>query len=337
MSGYIDVHLITGFLGSGKTTFLNRLIEQFPKDRKLMILMNEFGEIGIDGTLIAGSDLDILEISKGSIFCACVKTDFIKGLYEVAQKIKPDLLIMESTGVANPQDIKKDLTLPIFNDRFRFKEQFCLVDAANFLDAYQVFAAVERQISSSTRFIINKIDLVSPEQLDEVKDLIKKHHPGPVFYDTSYAVIDITGFMPLPKSAEETIAQVQNQLTDAELDQYTEELLGDPEAAITPPDILMSATFLWQGKNLSDLEGAIKKLPREVLRAKGFITAGGKTYLMSYVMGQYSVGEYTGPIQAQQRDILVLIYPPQINSELEQIMTENSFVKKGDLMPGQLV
>ena len=80
------VLLITGFLGSGKTTFLNRIIDIFPKDKKLTILMNEFGEIGIDGTLVEGDDIDMMEISRGSIFCVCVKTDFIKGLYELTHQ-----------------------------------------------------------------------------------------------------------------------------------------------------------------------------------------------------------------------------------------------------------
>jgi len=118
MNETTSVLLITGFLGSGKTTFLNRIINNFPQELKLTILINEFGEIGIDGTLVEGDDIDMMEISRGSIFCVCVKTDFIKGLYELNAKIKPDLLIIESTGLANPSDLKRDLQLPIFDNRF---------------------------------------------------------------------------------------------------------------------------------------------------------------------------------------------------------------------------
>ena len=112
MSAETRVYLITGFLGSGKTTLLNRIIDRFPEDQKLTLLVNEFGEIGVDGTLVEGEDIDMMEISKGSIFCVCVKTDFIKGLYELNSKVKPDVLLIESTGVANPSDLKKDLKLP---------------------------------------------------------------------------------------------------------------------------------------------------------------------------------------------------------------------------------
>ena len=109
MSNETRVYLITGFLGSGKTTLLNRIIDRFPKDQKLTLLVNEFGEIGVDGTLVEGEDIDMMEISKGSIFCVCVKTDFIKGLYELNTTVQPDVLLIESTGVANPSDLKKDL------------------------------------------------------------------------------------------------------------------------------------------------------------------------------------------------------------------------------------
>ena len=109
MSDFTHVYLITGFLGSGKTTLLNRIIKRFPKNKKLTLLVNEFGEVGVDGTLVEGDDIDMMEISKGSIFCVCVKTDFIKGLYELNSKVQPDVMLIESTGVANPSDLKKDL------------------------------------------------------------------------------------------------------------------------------------------------------------------------------------------------------------------------------------
>ena len=153
MSEKTRVYLITGFLGSGKTTLLNRIIDAFPPDKKLTLLVNEFGEIGVDGTLVEGDEIDMMEISKGSIFCVCVKTDFIKGLYELNSTVQPDVLLIESTGVANPSDLKKDLKLPIFNDRFHFTEQFCVIDAVHFVDAYGVYASLEKQITSSTVFI----------------------------------------------------------------------------------------------------------------------------------------------------------------------------------------
>lgn len=334
MVDYINVYLITGFLGSGKTTFLNRLIHQFPKDRKLMILMNEFGEIGVDGTLVDAQDLDILEISKGSIFCACVKTDFIKGLFEITQKIRPEVLLIESTGVANPTDLKKDLGLPIFNQSFIMREQFCIVDAAHFLDQFGVFSSVENQIASSTKFIINKIDLVSPEQIQEIKLIIKEHHPDPYFYETTFADINVVNLLEIEPSFAKKAAAASPPMTGDELESYVEELLNDPEASLAPPDILMSATFFWKGGDLSLIEEMTRQLPRDVPRAKGFLAVGKVNYLYNYIMGQYSLEEQVAAIKDNQKNVLVFISSPDVMPLVEGVMEKYNFIKTGELVRG---
>ncbi|OAT86143.1 CobW family GTP-binding protein [Desulfotomaculum copahuensis] len=330
MSDTTDVFLITGFLGSGKTTFLNRIINQFPRDKKLMILMNEFGEVGVDGALVESEDLEMLEISKGSIFCACVKTDFIKGMYEIAQKIKPDVLLIESTGVANPTDLKRDLQLPIFNNRFLFKEQFCIVDAAHFMDEYGVFSSVENQIASSTRFIINKIDLATAEQIREVKRIIAQHHPEPHFYETTFAAADVIGLLALSGAdkAEGTVSSAQ--MNDEELDQYIDALLDDPGASLSPPDILISAAFRWPGGTPAEICEMAAKLPRQVPRAKGFIVANGRTYLFNFVMGRFDLEEQNAPSKQIPGNVLVFIAPPDVMPAVEEILSAYRFSRITD-------
>jgi len=287
------VFLITGFLGSGKTTFLNRIIDHLPEDIKLTILMNEFGEIGIDGTLVEGEDIDMMEISRGSIFCVCVKTDFIKGLYELNAKIKPDILIIESTGVANPADLKRDLKLPIFNNRFTFTEQFCIIDAAHFLEAFEVFASVEKQLLTSTVFILNKCDLVQKETLEKIKNLVREYHPDPQFFETSYAEIDFGSFsfLDLKKhsivnGASDTAPEL---LSTKELDDFISKSLGNPELETTPPDQLASVIYIWHGDNLDDIREMAKSLPTDVVRAKGFVQENNLIHLFSYVMGDWTI------------------------------------------------
>ena len=260
MPDITNVYLITGFLGSGKTTFLNRIIDRFPKDKKLTILVNEFGEIGVDGTLVEGEDIDMMEISKGSIFCVCVKTDFIKGLYELTTTTnQPDVLLIESTGVANPSDLKKDLQLPIFNDRFHFKEQFCVIDAAHFLDAYEVYASLEKQIASSSVFIINKIDTSSPETIARTKKVIEKYHPAPQYFETTYGDIPLDQFFGFKgKTGDEPEDPVSSKsksrmLSDDELEKFLDELLDSPDLEITPPDALMSVAYEWGGNSLTQI------------------------------------------------------------------------------------
>ena len=340
MSDIISVYLITGFLGSGKTTFLNRIIDKFPKDKKLTILMNEFGEIGVDGTLIEGDEIDMMEISRGSIFCVCVKTDFIKGLYELITTVQPDVLLIESTGVANPSDLKRDLKLPIFNNRFQFMEQFCIVDATHFLDAYGVYASLEKQIASSTVFIINKTDLASPETIEEAKKIIRELHPDPSFFETTYADIPLDQFF----FPEEQAAQVDKDslpkkdkkpvLSEDELEKFVDDLLDSPDLEITPPDRLMSVTYHWSGDNLEQVKEMSKNLPSSVVRAKGFVEEKSKMHLFNYVMGDWTIEESEIPEdRIHHKNVVVFIGPPESMEGIQKASQTGDWSIMGTFQP----
>ena len=336
MSDRTQVYLITGFLGAGKTTFLNRIIDRFPKDQKMTLLVNEFGEIGVDGTLVEGDDIDMMEISKGSIFCVCVKTDFIKGLYELNTTVKPDVLLIESTGVANPSDLKKDLKLPIFNNRFVFKEQFCVIDAAHFLDAYQVYVSLEKQIASSTTFIINKVDLVGPEAIEEIKKVVGQFHPDPQFFETSYADIPLDRFFGLDQAPapNELVRKTSPAMTEKELDQFLEDMLDSPDLEITPPDTLVSTAYRWSGDNLEQVRQLARILPSAVVRAKGFIDAGKGLHIFNYVMGTWTVEPTDIPIdKIQHKNVVVFIGPPESMDGIAEAAQAGDWTGQGVFQP----
>ncbi len=340
MSEITHVYLITGFLGSGKTTLLNRIIDAFPKDKKLTLLVNEFGEIGVDGMLVEGDEIDMMEISKGSIFCVCVKTDFIKGLYELTTKVQPDVLLIESTGVANPSDLKKDIKLPIFNDRFHFMEQFCVIDAVHFIDAYGVYASLEKQIASSTVFIINKIDLASPEKIENTKNVIRQFHPDPLFFETTYADIPLESFSDLtePASPDSETPQPEKAnttlLSDEELEQFIDDLLDSPDLEITPPDTLMSVAYHWKGEQLEQISAMAEALPSSIVRAKGFVEEKNRMYLFNYVMGTWTVEATAVPKnRVKHRNIVVFIGPPESMDGIEQASGTGNWSNKGAFQP----
>jgi len=334
------VFLITGFLGSGKTTFLNKIIAQFPKDKKLTILMNEFGEIGVDGTLVEGDAIDMMEISRGSIFCVCVKTDFIKGLYELNTKIKPDILLMESTGVANPSDLKRDLQLPIFNNRFKFMEQFCLLDAVHFHDAFEAFASLEKQIASSTVFIINKVDLATPESINRIKQIVGEFHPDPVFFETTYSDIPLEQFFfeeqqenksSLPADSGKDEKKI---LSASELETYIDDLLDQPDLEITPPDELVSVTYKWTGDDLSQIKAMADSLPSSVVRAKGFVEAEGSMYIFSYVMGDWTIEDPGIPAERiKHKNTVVFIGSIDSMEEIGKAAETGSWTKGSVFQP----
>lgn len=339
MTDITHVYLITGFLGSGKTTFLNRIIHRFPEDKKLTILMNEFGEIGIDGTLIEGEDIDMMEISKGSIFCVCVKTDFIKGLYELSNQVRPDVLLIESTGVANPSDLKKDLKLPIFNDRFKFVEQFCTVDAAHFMDAYNAYASLEKQIASSTVFIINKTDIAPSGSIEDAKAVIRQFHPDPLFFETTYADIPMEKFFFFAKETGRDDKKADDKikrpkLSADELDRFIDDLLDSPDLEITPPDLLVSVAYRWSGDNLDQVRAVAQNLPSSVVRSKGFLEEKGEVFLFSYVMGNWTIEKTEIPRdRIQHKNVVVFIGPPDSMEEIEKVAQTGNWSNLGTFQP----
>jgi G3E family GTPase len=285
-----------------------------------MILMNEFGEMGVDGSLVENDDLAMLEISKGSIFCVCVKTDFIKGLMNIAQNTQPDVLIIEATGVANPSDLKRDLKLSIFQDRFQLREQFCIIDAGNFKDAYDTFTSVEKQIESATVFIINKVDEADAEVVQKVKQIVRKHHPNPDFYETTYADIPLGKFLPEVIASETRYEQRAMPVSEQAIEATIDKLLQDPGTSMTPPDRLVSGSFTWKGMDCGQFEEMMKLIPNGMVRAKGIFETSTGIYLFNWVMGR---GQFEEIVQKERMTSLmnqiVFIGPPEVMEQMGRI------------------
>ena len=324
MSHTTEVYLITGFLGSGKTTFLNRIIKKFPKEKKLTLLVNEFGEIGIDGTLVEGDDIDTIEISRGSIFCVCVKSDFIKGLYELHNTVKPDALIIESTGVANPIELKRDLQLPIFKGRFKFAEQFCIIDAVHFLDAYSIYASSEKQIESSTVFIINKTDKAETDKIEQIKKIVSKFHPNPPFFETTYSKIPLDKFFHFKIEDKKIFEKQETVLTSAELEKFIEIMFNNPNPNLSPPDLLASTTWTLKQNKIQKIKSIVETLPPSIIRAKGFIEEKNEIYTFDYVMGDWEIKKSNiNPAKIQHKNVIVFIGRPDSIKELEAKINRN--------------
>ena len=99
----IQIVLLSGFLGAGKTTLMQRLLDTY-KDHKIGVIINEFGEINIDAKLVSREGIDIAELSNGSIFCACIKDKFVDGLIAMS-KTDIEYLFIEASGLADPSNM----------------------------------------------------------------------------------------------------------------------------------------------------------------------------------------------------------------------------------------
>ncbi|MCL1940100.1 MAG: CobW family GTP-binding protein [Desulfovibrionaceae bacterium] len=321
MGATTNVLLLTGFLGSGKTTLLNRIIAAVPKSRKLLILVNEFGDVGIDGALVRQAEqrdgLEIVEISKGSIFCACIKSDFIKTLLRIAEQVRPDILVMEATGVANPADLQKDLKLPVFKERFNLVEQVCLIDCQNFVATHAIFFSIEKQIKSSTLFIVNKADLASAGQIEEIKDVIRQYHPAPVFAVTRYADAPLDSLMAKLTGTPEGRPGSGEIADQAEVGPVMEGIFADPFRQLDPPESLVSA-HCTRPEATPELAAAfLAGLPPGVVRGKGFFRQGAEVFLVESVVGRVTVSKTSPPANQELIGVLVLIFVPEQKEAVE--------------------
>ena len=187
----IPIILITGYLGSGKTTLLNHLLS-LPemKTKNLALIINEFGSLSVDGALVDAGDFIKFELNKGSLFCICIKTDFIKTLEKIANEVQPELVIIEATGVAETSDLQEFLTVPTLRNRFFIQANICLADAENLIKVLPFLKAAKSQIIWADGIIINKSDLVGGKELADIQQLVKKFNPEAPVEIASYGKIN---------------------------------------------------------------------------------------------------------------------------------------------------
>ena len=112
MTEMIPFHIVSGFLGSGKTTFLKRIIENYAGSMKVGIIQNEFSPANIDGVDLkdTNKEFSLLEINNGSVFCVCLLTDFARSLEKFIDEIHPEIVVMEASGLSDPTSISEILS-----------------------------------------------------------------------------------------------------------------------------------------------------------------------------------------------------------------------------------
>lgn len=172
------LYVLTGFLGSGKTTILLKLIDAL-KGKRVGIIQNEFGKLGIDGTILRNDDIQMVEINKGSIFCSCLKLSFVQALAEMS-KHKFEYMFVESSGIGDPSNVEEILEAAkaISEDQYDFKGVICLVDSVNFFDQLDDLEAVYRQLKHCHLAVLTKADLVNASAIDNLKEKIREINPS---------------------------------------------------------------------------------------------------------------------------------------------------------------
>jgi G3E family GTPase len=187
----IPVTVLTGYLGAGKTTLLNRILSE-PHGKKFAVIVNEFGEIGIDNELVVNADEEVFEMNNGCI-CCTVRGDLVRiidGL--MRRKGKFDAIIVETTGLADPAPVAQTFFM---DDQVGAKTKLDAVvtvaDARWLKDRLKDAPEAKNQIAFADVILVNKTDLVTPEELRELEARIRGLNPYARLHRTERANVDI--------------------------------------------------------------------------------------------------------------------------------------------------
>lgn len=187
----IPLYLVTGFLGSGKTTFLKEAITECSPKKNVAIIQNEFAPENIDGEELRQlkKPFEILEINNGSVFCVCLLSDFITSLKSFILEVSPDLVILESSGLSDPIAIAEILQSPELINHVYLAHSYCIVDVLNYKNIQNLMTRVRHQILIADTIILNKIDKTNSKQTRSVRQLVFDINSKAKIMETSYCQI----------------------------------------------------------------------------------------------------------------------------------------------------
>ncbi len=191
MTEKIPVTVLTGYLGAGKTTLLNRILTE-PHGQKFAVIVNEFGEIGIDNDLIVGADEEVFEMNNGCI-CCTVRGDLIRiieGL--MRRKGKFDAIIVETTGLADPAPVAQTFFVDEeVGRKTRLDAVVTVADAKWLKDRLRDAPEAKNQIAFADVILVNKTDLVSEADLREIEARIRAINPYARLHRTERCAIPL--------------------------------------------------------------------------------------------------------------------------------------------------
>lgn len=252
----MELYLITGFLGAGKTTFLRQFVRCF-EGKRFRVIVNEFGKVGVDGALLQELDGTISEISNGSIFCVC-RVDKFEEELQRALEDRPDVVFVEASGLADPTSVATILGQPEFS-QIDYRGSVCLVDTPRLERVIHTARACPKQLAVSSLVLLNKTDLASEDQIQGAKEAVRQWNPTAVIRETRFGAFE-----------EGWLADIHP-------------MGGEPFPET--PDIQLQKTLLKLDPSMTvdQLTSALRMMAEDTWRIKGVAVLEGKRLLVDCV------------------------------------------------------
>ncbi|MEJ8546153.1 CobW family GTP-binding protein [Brevibacillus borstelensis] len=294
------VYILTGYLGSGKTTLLQKLLAYLRKRRgQVVVLMNEMGEVDIDGEQLQGYGFPVKKLLDGCICCS-IQGELTEGLQEILSTINPDHILIETTGVADPVDVVDALTHPELYDNLELKGIVSVVDASRFRDLNSRFQSksslvktIRNQVKYADLLLLNKSDLVAPDALEKVKAKIAELNPHAPIHVTIQGDMDLNQLLQVKRIAEKIASERDDDRTKGPVLQKSigkmsalERVKQSLGLTSSEPSLYNSIeTFSYRFTRPVDaekFEDFLWDLPKNVYRAKGYVLFAGRDELISF-------------------------------------------------------
>lgn len=247
------LYLITGFLGSGKTTFLHSFTGLFP-DQKIALVINEFGAAGIDGALLHDLKVELTEINNGSIFCACKLEQFEDAIRRIMEANRPDLIFVEASGLSDPTAVR-GIFQPGAFPGLEYAGAICLVDAVRFHKVYQTARVCRMQLAISDLVLINKTDLAAREQIDEIAAIALAQKPARPVHETAFGKFDKRWLEEMERPQADS-GPIEGHIRDINLQKLTLTVSGFDRKSLTA-FLRMFAEDTYRIKGFIELDGEI--------------------------------------------------------------------------------
>lgn len=175
----IPVNLITGFLGVGKTTAVRWLLERHPPAQRWAVLVNEFGEVGVDGTLLADTGAVVQEVAGGCLCCVAAPA-FTTGLNRLIRQHRPDRILIEPSGLGHPAQVLETLRGPLYQGVLRVEATLCLIDPRHLSSPRHLEHPVfQDQVHLADVLVANKIDCATTADLAAFERFVLAANPVP--------------------------------------------------------------------------------------------------------------------------------------------------------------
>ncbi len=290
------INLLFGFLGSGKTTLAKHLLAERGRDVKTAVIVNEFGEVGVDGDILRGNNVDVVELNSGCL-CCTLRGSLMMAVEELREKAGVERVIVEATGVAQPSELVESLAESSLAGQFDVGPLVTVVDAAKFPKLLSMLGDFYLdQVESADIVIVNKIDLVSPEELMAVSRQVREiNEHADILYAEQGQVIPEQLFDQRDDGlVERAMAQDDHGSGDGhdhdhdhhDHDHHDHDHEHDPHADAPAQSFVLRGAG---GARRAGVERFFSGLPENVWRAKGFMRIDGEPRLIQYSLGQLEI------------------------------------------------